>query len=171
VNGDSSKEAGANKDEPETTDRGKEPASEDTEMQEDEDNGDEAGPSLLQIVDDIFIHPIFHPPPNAESDRGGLSEVEAEEMRRLVALYVQKQEEVCRGAHKLHEGLLKAERMRKTVLKWSKFEAHCGPNRELSDGEDWYDKEEWGLTEDLKKGQDEEEEDTGTATKKTRNRR
>lgn len=164
---------------------GKEPENEhedeDTEMQDDENdqdkvktsalNGDNAGSTVTQLVDDIFIHPIFHPPPNAESDRGGLSEGEAEEMRRLVALYVQKQEEVCRGAHKLHEGLLKAERLRNTVLKWSKFEAHCGPNRELSDGEDWYDKEEWGLAEDLKKGQDEEEEDTGTATKKTRNRR
>jgi hypothetical protein len=41
----------------------------------------------------------------------------------------------------------------------------------MSDGEDWYDKEEWGLTEDLKKGQDEEEEDTTTTGKKTRNRR
>jgi hypothetical protein len=122
--------------------------------------------------DDRFIHPIFLPPANAHPDKGGLSESEAEEMRRLVALYVQKQEEVCRGAHKLHEGLLRAERLRQTVLKWSKFEAHAGPNRDLSDGEDWYDKEEWGLTEDLKKGQDEEEEDnTATATKKTRNRR
>jgi RXT2-like protein len=122
--------------------------------------------------DDRFIHPIFLPPANAHPDKGGLSEAEAEEMRRLVALYVQKQEEVCRGAHKLHEGLLRAERLRQTVLKWSKFEAHAGPNRDLSDGEDWYDKEEWGLTEDLKKGQDEEEEDnTATATKKTRNRR
>ena len=41
----------------------------------------------------------------------------------------------------------------------------------LSDGEDWYDKEEWGLTEDLKKGQDEEEEDTTQTQKKTRNRK
>lgn len=29
----------------------------------------------------------------------------------------------------------------------------------MFDGEDWYDKEEWGFMEDLKKGQDEEEED------------
>lgn len=134
-------------------------------------NGDDTGSVVSQLGVDHFIHPLFLPPPNAETDRGGLSEAEADEMRRLVALYVQKQEEVCRGAHKLHEGLLKAERLRQTVLRWSKFEAHCGPNRDMSDGEDWYDKEEWGLTEDLKKGQDEEEEETGTATKKTRNRR
>lgn len=135
-------------------------------------NNDETTRPAQPQPEDCFIHPIFHPPANAHPDKGGLSEAEAEEMRRLVALYVQKQEEVCRGAHKLHEGLLRAERLRQTVLKWSKFEAHCGASRDLSDGEDWYDKEEWGLTEDLKKGQDEEEEDnTATATKKTRNRR
>jgi len=84
---------------------------------------------------------------------------------------VQKQEEVCRGAKRLFLGLLKAEQMRKNVLHWSKAEAHSGLNRDMSDGEDWYDKEEWGLTEDLKKGQDEEEEDVQTTGKKTRNRR
>jgi hypothetical protein len=66
---------------------------------------------------------------------------------------------------------LKAERLRKEVLHWSKAEAHCGPNRDMSDGEDWYDREEWGLAEDLKKGQDEEEEETTTSGKKTRARR
>ncbi|EMR71933.1 putative rxt2-like protein [Eutypa lata UCREL1] len=65
----------------------------------------------------------------------------------------------------------KADRLRKTVLQWSKYEAHVGPNRDMSDGEDWYDKEEWGLEEDLKKGQDEEEEDTTQPAKKTRTRR
>ncbi|KAH7312413.1 RXT2-like protein [Stachybotrys elegans] len=119
-----------------------------------------------------FVHPIFLPPVGAKPDRDlGLPEYEAEDVRRLLALYVQKQEEVCRGAKRLHEGLLRAERLRKEVLHWSKAEAHCGPNRDMSDGEDWYDKEEWGLTEDLKKGQDEEEEDTTTQGKKTRNRR
>lgn len=119
-----------------------------------------------------FIHPIFTTPAGAKPDRNlGLPGHEAEDIRRLLALYVQKQEEICRGATKLHHGLLKAERLRKDVLHWAKAEAHCGPNRDMSDGEDWYDKEEWGLTEDLKKGQDEEEEDTTTAGKKTRNRR
>ncbi|OLN85198.1 Transcriptional regulatory protein rxt2 [Colletotrichum chlorophyti] len=130
-------------------------------------------PSIASdMLDETFVHPFFRPPPNARPDRDvGLPEAEAEDIRRLLALYVQKQEEVCRGARKLHEGLLKANRLRKTVLAWSKAEAHCGPNRDMSDGEDWYDKEEWGLTEDLKKGQDDEEEDTGTVAKKTRNRR
>ncbi|KAM0278998.1 hypothetical protein ACHAQH_004866 [Verticillium albo-atrum] len=133
--------------------------------------GSEAMSVVSELLDDIFIHPLYQPPVNAEPDRGGLSADEANDMRQLVALYVQKQEEVCRGAEKLHEGLLKADRLRRTVLQWSKAEAHSGPNRDMSDGEDWYDKEEWGLTEDLKKGQDEEEEETGTSTKKTRNRR
>lgn len=119
-----------------------------------------------------FIHPMFLPPAGARPDRDlGLPENEAEDIRRLLALYVQKQEEVCRGATKLHQGLMRAERLRKDVLHWSKAEAHSGPNRDMSDGEDWYDKEEWGLVDDLKKGQDEEEEDTTTTGKKTRNRR
>ena len=56
-------------------------------------------------------------------------------------------------------------------MKWAKAEAHVGLNRDMSDGEDWYDKEEWGLDEDLKKGQDEDEEDATTTSKKTRARR
>ncbi|XP_044716315.1 rxt2-like protein [Hirsutella rhossiliensis] len=132
---------------------------------------DERGDSLMKAPEHAFIHPMFAAPVGARPDRNlGLPEHEAEDIRRLFALYVQKQEEICRGATKLHHGLLKAERLRKDVLHWAKAEAHCGPNRDLSDGEDWYDKDEWGLTEDLKKGQDEEEEDA-TAGKKTRNRR
>ncbi|KOS17395.1 Transcriptional regulatory protein rxt2 [Escovopsis weberi] len=124
------------------------------------------------VFDESWIHPMFLPPPSARLDRNlGLPDKEAEDMRKLLALYVQKQEEVCRGAAKLHEGLLRAERLRKSVLHWAKAEAHCGASRDMSDGEDWYDKEEWGLAEDLKKGQDEEEEDTQTTGKKTRNRR
>lgn len=131
----------------------------------------EAASLLASLVDESFIHPIFLAPRSAHPDRNlGLPDQEAEDVRRLLQLYVQKQEEVCRGARKLYEGLLKADRRRKTVLAWSKAEAHSGPNRDMSDGEDWYDKEEWGLTEDLKKGQDEEEEDTTQTQKKTRNR-
>ncbi|KAI9151741.1 hypothetical protein HJFPF1_08950 [Paramyrothecium foliicola] len=131
-------------------------------------------PSIMTTgtLDEPFIHPIFVAPAGSKPDRDmGLPEYEAEDVRRLLALYVQKQEEICRGAKKLHQGLLRAERLRNEVLHWSKAEAHCGPNRDMSDGEDWYDKEEWGLADDLKKGQDEEEEDTATAGKKTRNRR
>ncbi|KAF4449714.1 hypothetical protein F53441_7051 [Fusarium austroafricanum] len=132
------------------------------------------GPDLSMISEgeDDFIHPMFLAPSGARPDRDiGLPDQEAEDIRRLLALYVQKQEEVCRGAERLFLGLLKAEQLRKNVLHWSKAEAHSGPNRDMSDGEDWYDKEEWGLTEDLKKGQDEEEEDVQTTGKKTRNRR
>ncbi|KAK3186226.1 hypothetical protein K4F52_004990 [Lecanicillium sp. MT-2017a] len=137
-----------------------------------EQNGPQDGQDTSETEGSSFIHPIFMPPATAKPDRDlGLPGHEAEDIRRLLALYVQKQEEVCRGTYKLHRGLLKAQRLRGDVLHWSKAEAHCGPNRDLSDGEDWYDKEEWGLTEDLKKGQDEEEEEVTTQGKKTRNRR
>ena len=115
------------------------------------------------------IHPIYLIPPSAYPDRDiGLDSNEAEDIRRMVTLYVQKQEEVCRGAERLYAGLLQADRMRKTVFKWCKAEGHVG---EMSDGEDWYDKEEWGLDEDLRKGHYEEEDDAATQGKKTRGRR
>ncbi|KAI8635671.1 RXT2-like protein [Xylariaceae sp. FL1651] len=136
-------------------------------------NGNSRPVSVMSgSTNDLLIHPIFIPPRSAHPDRDlGIPESEAEDMRRLLQLYVQKQEEVCRGVKRLYEGLLRADRMRKTVLSWSKYEAHVGPNRDMSDGEDWYDKEEWGLEEDLKKGQDEEEDETPQTTKKTRARR
>ena len=124
-------------------------------------------------TEDGFIHPLYlaprsaHPEPNL-----GLPETEADDLRRMLQMWVQKQEEVARGTRKLHEGLLRAERLRKTVMRWAKAEAHSGPNRDLSDGEDYYDHEEWGLDEDLKKGHDEEEEDAQVQQqKKTRNRK
>lgn len=139
----------------------------------DVENGDSRAASVVsEFTDDLPIHPLFLPPRAAHPDRDqGIPEAEAEDMRRLLQLYVQKQEEVCRGAKRLYLGLLRADRLRKTVRQWSKYEAHVGPNRDMSDGEDWYDKEEWGLEDDLKKGQDEEEEDTTQTTKKTRTRR
>ena len=89
------------------------------------------------------IHPLFIIPPSAVPSRDiGLPPTEAEETRRMLTLYVQKQEEVCRGANKLYESLLKADRQRMTVFNWCTAEAHVG---EMSDGEAWYDKEEWGL--------------------------
>ena len=115
------------------------------------------------------IHPLFLVPPGAKPDSDfGLPTAEAQETRNLLAAYVQKQEEVCRVAEKLYEGLLLADRQRQTVLKWCKAEGHVG---EMSDGEDWYDKDEWGLEEDLRKGHAEEEEDTVVQGKKTRGRR
>jgi hypothetical protein len=117
----------------------------------------------------FFIHPYFLAPPSAHpSGDLGLPPVEAEETRRLLQLYIQKQEEIARGSEKIYEGLMRAERLRKLVLKWCKAEGHLG---EMSDGEDWVDGEEWGLTEPLKKGQEEEEEDGGAVAKKTRTRR
>ncbi|KAI9775485.1 MAG: hypothetical protein M1839_001102 [Geoglossum umbratile] len=118
---------------------------------------------------DNWVHPIFLIPESAKPDPDfGLPQAEAIDTRRLLLLYVQKQEEICRGAEQLRDGLLKANRRRKEVWKWAKAEAHVG---EMSDGEDWYDKEEWGLEEDLKKGKEEEDDDGGKEGKKTRGRR
>lgn len=116
------------------------------------------------------IHPLFKTPELAIPDKNfGLPPDEAHDTRRLLTMYVQKQEEVCRGAEKLYNGLLHADWQRRMVLKWCKAEAHVG---EMSDGEDWYDKEEWGLEEDLVKGHDDEDGDTNAIQgKKTRGRR
>lgn len=113
------------------------------------------------------IHPLFLIPETAMPDKDfGLPANEADETRRLLAAYMQKQEEVCRGAEKLYDGLLRADHQRKTVLKWCKAEGHVG---EMSDGEDWYDKDEWGLEEDLEKGQNEDDgENNIVPGKKTR---
>lgn len=116
------------------------------------------------------IHPLFTFATDSLPDRDcGLPPSEAEETRMMLMAYVQKQEEIARITSDLHHGLLKADRMRQDVFKWSKAEAHVG---ELSDGEDWYDKEAWGLEQDLMKGRDEEDDDTAVAGKKsTRQRR
>ena len=115
------------------------------------------------------IHPLYQIPESACLDRDlGLPAHEAEETRRILTAYVQKQEEVVRGAAKLYDGLLKADRMRQTVFKWCKADGHVG---EMSDGEDWYDKEYWGLEEDLRKGHDDEEEEVAAQGKKTRKTR
>lgn len=116
-----------------------------------------------------YVHPYFLAPISSYPDRDfGLPQHEADETRRLLQSYIQKQEEVCRGAQKVYDGLLRAERLRQTVMRWAKAEGHVG---EMENDEDWYDKTEWGLDEDLKKGQDEEEEDAATTAKKTRTRR
>jgi hypothetical protein len=103
-----------------------------------------------------YIDPLYLLPDSAMPDRNfGLSPTEAEETRRLLITYIQKQEEVVRGHEKIFQGLARANRYRKMVLEWCKADGHTG---EMSDGEDWYDKEYWGLDEDLRKGIDEEEE-------------
>lgn len=116
------------------------------------------------------IHPLFTFSTDSLPDRDlGIPPSEAEETRMLLMAYVQKQEEVARVTSDLYHGLLQADRMRQEVFSWSKAEGHVG---EMSDGEDWYDNEEWGLDQDLIKGREEEEDDTAVAGKKsTRQRR
>lgn len=116
------------------------------------------------------IHPLFAFSTDSIPDRDlGLPPHEAEETRMLLMAYVQKQEEVARATADLYRGLLQADRMRQDVFKWSKAEGHIG---EMSDGEDWYDGEEWDLDQELLKGRDEEEDETAAAGKKsTRQRR
>ena len=128
-------------------------------------------PSASDVSSELpTVHPLFLTPQGAYPDRDfGLPPEEAEATRRILMSYVQKQEEVCRGAEKLYDGFLRVERMKQDVDESCKHEAHIG---EMSDGEDWYDKEKWGLTEDLRKGRDEDqEEEGGTQHKKTRGRR
>jgi len=98
----------------------------------------------------------------------GLPPSEADETRRLLVTYIQKQEEVVRGHQKIFEGLSRANRHRKMVLEWCKADGHTG---EMSDGEDWYDKEHWGLNEDLRKGvHDEDEVETAVTGEKGKRR-
>jgi hypothetical protein len=116
------------------------------------------------------VHPMFIYPTDALPDRDlGLPSDEAEDTRLLLMAYVQKQEEVARLAAELFSGIMEGERMRQEVLNMAKAEAHLG---EMSDGEDWYDREDWNLTEDLGKGKDEEDDDAVvTGKKSTRQRR
>lgn len=102
-------------------------------------------------------HPLYLVPESVRPDANfGLPPNEAEDTRRLLWSYVQKQEETVRGFEHMLEALLQACRMKEEVFEWCKAEGHVG---ELSDGEDWYDREKWGLAEgeDLKKGADEDD--------------
>lgn len=129
------------------------------------DSGYNSPPHSLSLDD---VDAWFLAPAATMSDRDfGLPMSEAEDTRRMLILYVQKQEEIVRGTEKLMMGLLQADRKRKQVWQWCKAEGHVG---ELSDGEDWYDKEELGLSADLVKGKEEEDvEDDGV--RKGRRRR
>ncbi|GCB22343.1 hypothetical protein AAWM_05228 [Aspergillus awamori] len=140
----------------------------------------ESGPLSPSPSDDTLgslptPHPLFLIPDSVRPDSNfGLPPNEAEETRRLLWSYVQKQEETVRGFEHMLESLLRANRMKEDVLEWCKAEGHVG---EMSDGEDWYDREKWGLAEgeDLKKGADEDEiepvEESRTSTKRGRGRR
>ncbi|KAL2815423.1 RXT2-like protein [Aspergillus cavernicola] len=120
-------------------------------------------------------HPLYLVPESVRPDSNfGLPPNEAEDTRRLLWSYVQKQEEAVRGFEHMLENLLRACRMKEDVSEWCKAEGHVG---ELSDGEDWYDREKWGLAEgeDLKKGADEDEmepvEESRASHKRGRGRR
>ncbi|KAF2648376.1 hypothetical protein K491DRAFT_250189 [Lophiostoma macrostomum CBS 122681] len=117
------------------------------------------------------IHPLFGFANDLLPDGAfGLPTSEAEDTRILLLAFIQKQEEIVRTSSDLYTGMLQGERMRQEVFKWAKAEAHVG---EMSDGEDWYDREEWQLETDLVKGRDEEEDEmtTGPGKKSTRQRR
>ncbi|KAJ5112173.1 hypothetical protein N7532_000218 [Penicillium argentinense] len=120
-------------------------------------------------------HSLFMLPESVRPDRNyGLPASEAEETRRLLWSYIQKQEETVRGFEHMLDTLLRAKHMKSDALEWCKAEGHVG---EMSDGEDWYDREKWGLAEgeDLKKGTDEDEVETvdesRTTAKRGRGRR
>lgn len=98
------------------------------------------------------IHPWFLAPTSSLPDRDlALPPTEAEDTRKLLLLYVQKQEQVVRSLTALHSGLQKADRLRGYVYQTCKAEAHLVPDgkgnlvTEMSDGEDWYDVNEWNL--------------------------
>lgn len=127
---------------------------------------------LLQ-TDPIFLLPPLlaanHRTPRSLL-RFGIPVDELLETRRLLIMFIQKQEETVRGYEAVVAKLIKAKRMRDKVWQWCKVEGHVG---ELSDGEDWIDAEMWGLKpEDLKKGTDEDnneaQEDTGRKAKRRR---
>ena len=108
------------------------------------------------------INPWFLVPPTSLPDRDlGLPATEAEETRRLLILYVQKQEQIVRSLQHLHDGLRRADRFRSNIYRACKAEAHTRDDgkgklvTEMSDGEDWYDVEDYGLLRaDLKVGKD-----------------
>lgn len=136
--------------------------------------------SSASTIDSSLLQPdpLFLLPPSLAANhraprhlaRLGLPVEEFLETRRLLTMYIQKQEESVRGYEALLGKLTRAKRMRDKVWEWCKAEGHVG---EWSDGEDWIDADAWGLQpEELKKGKDEEEvegqEDTGRKGKRRR---
>lgn len=106
------------------------------------------------------VNPWFLTPLTALYDRDlGLPTREADDTRQLLLYYIQKQENIIRQLEGLYNGLQRADRLRKFIYRSCKAEAHMVPDgkggmmTEMSDGEDWYDPEEWGLgADDLKNG-------------------
>ena len=67
-------------------------------------------------------------------------------------VYVQNQDEIVRSLETLYSVLARADRMRKNIFRAAKAEGHVHDDgrgnmvTDMSDGEDWYDPEDWGLT-------------------------
>lgn len=101
------------------------------------------------------VHPWYLIPPTSLPSRSmNLPQREADETRQLLLLYVQRQEHAVRLLSTLYSGLQRADRLRREVFRAAKADAHVG---EMSDGEDWYDVDDWGLTRaggELKLGKD-----------------
>jgi hypothetical protein len=117
------------------------------------------------------VHPMFLTSDNIRPDKDfGLPPNEAEDTRRLLWSYIQKQEETVRGFTYMLNSLLRADHLKEDVFDWCKAEGHIG---EMSDGEDWYDREKWGLAEgeDLKKGADDDEVETAVVEERTTGKR
>lgn len=135
------------------------------------ENGNGSPSSLSDTADTLPTpHPLFLIPDQVRPDANfGLPPAEAEETRRLLWSYIQKQEETVRGFEHMLDSLLRACHMKSDVLDWSKAEGHVG---EMSDGEDWYDREKWGLAEgeELKKGTDEDDVETVDESRATAKR-
>jgi hypothetical protein len=116
-------------------------------------------------------HPMFLTSDNIRPDKDfGLPPNEAEDTRRLLWSYIQKQEETVRGFTYMLNSLLRVDHLKEDVFEWCKAEGHIG---EMSDGEDWYDREKWGLAEgeDLKKGADDDEVETAVIEERTTGKR
>lgn len=123
------------------------------------------------ITNSSTAHPLFLVSDNIRPDKDfGLPPNEAEDTRRLLWSYIQKQEETVRGFTYMLNSLLRAEQLKENVFEWCKAEGHIG---EMSDGEDWYDREKWGLTdgEDLKKGADDDEVENTVTEERTTGKR
>jgi hypothetical protein len=114
---------------------------------------------------EIQIHPMYQPPSfNPNRSQHPIDDA----FLAAIQTYVAKQEEVVRLHDELYQGLLNADRMRKEVFRWCKAQGHIG---ELSDGEDWVDLEEWGLTPaELIKGREEEENEGAVEERRGRRR-
>ena len=135
-------------------------------------------PSLSTLSSSLLTpDPLFLLPHQANRSTTLLTTIglpidELLETRRLLSMYIQKQEETIRSTEAVVGKLIKAKRLKDKVWEWCKAEGHVG---ELSDGEDWIDGKEWGLgAGELRKGKDEEDgedEMVGVQGKKGRRRR